>query len=154
MKARAARWLATWFGCGYVPAAPGSAGSAAAAAIAWTWAAVWGWPHWWWLAAAALVTPVGVWAAGAVARDMGRGDPAIVVIDEVAGQWLTLAAAPVLDWKGALAAFLLFRLFDIWKPPPIRRLERLGGGFGIMADDIAAGVYGAAALWAAGGWLW
>ena len=154
MKARAARWLATWFGCGYVPGAPGTAGSAAAVAMAWGWASAFGWTQWHWLVAAAAATLAGVWSAGAVARDMGRGDPAIVVIDEVAGQWLTLAAVPALDWKGALAAFLLFRLFDIWKPPPIRRLERFGGGFGIMADDLAAGFYGAAALVAAGGWLW
>jgi len=154
VKTDLARWLATWFGCGYCPVAPGTAGSTAALAIAWGWSGAFGWSQWHWLAAAAAIVPVGVWASGVVARDTGRGDPAIVVIDEVAGQWLTLAAVPALDWKGALAAFLLFRLFDIWKPPPIRSLERLGGGFGIMADDLAAGLYAATVLLAVGGWLW
>ncbi len=154
MKPDPARWLATWFGCGYAPVAPGTAGSAAAVVIAWVWSCLFPWNQWHWLAAVAVVTPLGVWASGAVARGMGQDDPAIVVIDEVAGQWLTLAVVPALDWKNALSAFLLFRLFDIWKPPPVRRLERLGGGFGIMADDLAAGLYSVAVLLAAGGWLW
>jgi phosphatidylglycerophosphatase A len=73
-----------------------------------------------------------------------------VVIDEVLGQWLTLAGAKVLNWKSYLAAFLLFRLLDIWKPPPVRQLEGLPGGFGVVADDLAAAVYGALVLYAAG----
>jgi phosphatidylglycerophosphatase A len=69
-----------------------------------------------------------------------------VVIDEVLGQWLTLLGAATLNWKTFLAAFVLFRLFDIWKPWPIRRLENLAEGTGIVCDDLAAGVYGAVVL--------
>ena len=70
----------------------------------------------------------------------------MVVIDEVLGQWLTLLGATTLNWKTLLAGFLLFRLFDIWKPWPIRRLEKLPEGTGIVVDDLGAGVYGAVVL--------
>ena len=70
--------------------------------------------------------------------------------DEVIGQWISLAGARRFNWESCLAAFLLFRLFDIWKPPPVRQLERLPGGLGIVADDAMAGVYGALVLFAAG----
>jgi phosphatidylglycerophosphatase A len=73
-----------------------------------------------------------------------------VVIDEVVGQWLTLAGARPLNWKSFLAAFVLFRLFDIWKPAPVRQLESLQGGAGIVADDLMAGVYAALVLFLAG----
>jgi phosphatidylglycerophosphatase A len=73
-----------------------------------------------------------------------------VVVDEVSGQWLTLAGAVALNWKSWILALILFRIFDIWKPWPVRRLERLPAGRGIMADDIMAGVYGALVLFAAG----
>lgn len=101
------------------------------------------------LLAAVLVLP-GVWAAGVTAREMDKKDPGVVVIDEVVGQWLTLAGAMRLNWKSWLAAFLLFRLFDVWKPPPARRFERLPGGIGIVADDVMAGFYAALVLFAAG----
>jgi phosphatidylglycerophosphatase A len=97
-----------------------------------------------------LIAIPGIWAASAVARELGREDPQIVVVDEVVGQWMTLAGATVLNWKSWLLAFALFRLFDIWKPPPVRQFERLPGGFGIIADDAMAGVYGALVLFAAG----
>ena len=71
-------------------------------------------------------------------------------MDEVLGQWITLAGARTLNWKSYLAAFALFRLFDIWKPPPVRQLEALPGGLGINADDVMAGVYGALVLFIAG----
>ena len=80
----------------------------------------------------------------------GRKDPGHIVIDEVAGQWITLAGATVFNWKSWILGFLLFRLFDIWKPPPVRQLEKLPGGTGIMADDLMAGVYGAVVLYLAG----
>jgi phosphatidylglycerophosphatase A len=99
---------------------------------------------------ALLLFPIGVWAAEATAKATGLKDPQIVVVDEVVGQWLTLAGAVTLNWKSWLAGFLLFRLFDIWKPFPVRRLERLNGGLGIVADDAMAGVYGALVLFAAG----
>jgi phosphatidylglycerophosphatase A len=92
----------------------------------------------------------GIWAADVVAREIGRKDPPIVVVDEVVGQWMTLAGATTLNWKSWLLAFALFRVFDIWKPPPVRQLERLPGGLGIVADDAMAGVYGALVLFAAG----
>jgi len=92
----------------------------------------------------------GVWAASVTAARSGSKDPGIVVIDEVVGQWVTVAGVTAFNWRSWLAAFLIFRLLDIWKPPPVRRLEKLAGGAGIMADDIMAGVYGAVLLYVAG----
>lgn len=143
---KAPELLATWFGCGYSPVGPGTAGALGALIPAWLLSQYAGWPVWIWPVAAILITPPGIWAAGVTAVRAGKKDPGLVVIDEVAGQWLTLAGAQVFNWKTALAAFVLFRLFDIWKPPPVRQLERLPGGTGIMADDLMAGVYGAIIL--------
>jgi phosphatidylglycerophosphatase A len=89
--------------------------------------------------AACLATAVGIPAATIVARESGREDPGFVVVDEVAGQWIALIGVRP-DWAHALLALALFRLFDIWKPWPVRLLERLPGGWGIMLDDVAAGV--------------
>jgi phosphatidylglycerophosphatase A len=88
----------------------------------------------------------GIWASTRTARILNSEDPGMVVVDEVLGQWLTLLGAAALNWKSFLAAFLLFRLFDIWKPWPVRRFEDLPEGLGIVADDLAAGVYGAMVL--------
>jgi phosphatidylglycerophosphatase A len=88
-----------------------------------------------------LVTLIGIPAATRVARESGLKDPQFVVIDEVAGQLITLIAVPV-AWKTFLAGFILFRGFDIVKPPPVRQLERLPEGTGIVLDDLAAGLYG------------
>lgn len=121
-----------------------------------------------------LLSFVGVWAASRVAKYCRKSDPQFVVIDEVSGQWLTLVlgsihaysssgavggghfissdfslAAIPLNWKYLLLGFILFRGFDIWKPFPIRRLESLPGGWGIMADDWFAAIYAAAGLWIA-----
>jgi phosphatidylglycerophosphatase A len=143
-----ARVISTWFGCGYSPVAPGTVGSAAAILIAWL--------------LRNYVTPIefgamgvilaipGIWAAGVTAREIESKDPQIVVVDEVVGQWITLAGATALNWHSWLLAFALFRIFDIWKPAPVRQLERLPGGFGIVADDAMAGVYGALVLFSAG----
>jgi phosphatidylglycerophosphatase A len=87
-----------------------------------------------------LVIAIGIPGATAVARSAGLKDPQIVVIDEVAGQWTSLLFVPV-SWKTLLAGFILFRGFDILKPPPVRQLERLPEGTGIVIDDIAAGIY-------------
>jgi phosphatidylglycerophosphatase A len=95
------------------------------------------------LALAAIA--VGIPAATMVARASGNKDPQFVVIDETAGQLITLVAAPV-AWKSLLAAFILFRAFDIVKPPPIRRLERLPEGTGIVVDDVGAGLYALAVM--------
>jgi len=88
----------------------------------------------------ALSIASGVPAATIAARESGRHDPGFVVIDEVAGQWITLLFSPA-DWRHGLIALVLFRLFDITKPFPIRRLERLPDGWGIVFDDVAAGLY-------------
>ncbi len=146
MKSRAAFALATWFGCGYFPKGPGTAGSIGALIPAGFLVVYAGWTPWAFAALAVIATPLGMWAAGVVARETGREDPQLVVIDEVLGQWLTLAGASTLDWKTFLIGFVLFRLFDIWKPPPVRQLEDLHGGVGIVADDLMAGVYGAIVL--------
>jgi phosphatidylglycerophosphatase A len=88
-----------------------------------------------------LVTAIGIPAATLEARGCGREDPSHVVIDEVAGQLVTLIACPI-GWRALLAGFILFRVFDILKPPPVRQLENLPEGTGIMVDDLGAGVYG------------
>jgi phosphatidylglycerophosphatase A len=141
-----AELIATWFGCGLAPKAPGTAGALAAAAIAWPLARLPGWTGWHFAALAVAISIPGVWAASQVERASGGEDPQRVVVDEVAGQWLTLAALPAPDWYWWLAALALFRLFDITKPFPVRRLERLHGGLGIVADDLMAGVWAAAVL--------
>lgn len=141
-----ARAIAVWFGCGLAPVAPGTAGSLAALAIAillHTYAGAG--PITFAILAALLLWP-GIWAAGVVARVEGKSDPGIVVVDEVIGQWITIAGAGTLNWKSWLAAFALFRILDVWKPPPARQLERLHGGLGIVADDVMAGLYGALAI--------
>ena len=141
-----ARVIATWFGCGYVPVGPGTAGSLAALVIAIALHVYAGSGRGTFLLLTAVLLIPGVWAAGVTAKQIGQKDPHIVVVDEVLGQWLTLAGASTLNWKSWLAAFALFRLFDIWKPPPVRQLEALPGGIGIVADDLMAALYGALAI--------
>ena len=101
---------------------------------------------------AVIVAAIGVAASTRVARFAGKKDPQFVVIDEVSGQFFTylLALAP-LNWKYLLWGFILFRVFDIWKPFPARQAESLPGGWGIMADDWAAAVYAAIGIWIARG---
>jgi phosphatidylglycerophosphatase A len=135
---RAARVIATAAGLGYAPVAPGTFG--AAAGVAW-YLATRSWTPTGQVIGLVLLSLVGVWASSAAARVAGREDPAHVVIDEVAGQALTLACLD-LGPLGILIGFGLFRLFDIAKPFPIRRFEHLPGGWGIMADDLMAGLYG------------
>ena len=146
----AAQTISTWFGCGYSSKAPGTVGSAAAIGIAILIEHFAGWPPPLFAALAAVVSLPAIWAAGETARQSGKKDPQFVVVDEVVGQWLALAGARTLNWKAWLAAFLLFRLFDIWKPFPVRQLELLPGGWGIVADDLMAGVYAALVLFLAG----
>jgi len=90
-----------------------------------------------------LVTMAGIWAATRAERALRKKDPSVVVIDEVSGQMIALLSGPfwLHTWWSIISAFVFFRLFDIWKPYPIRRLERLESGLGIMADDVLAGVY-------------
>jgi len=148
--AKAPAWatlVATFFGTGRLRPGPGTWGSLAGALI--------------WFAAgralpAAFNTPVlaaliaiamaaGIPAADRVARASGVEDPQFVVIDEVLGQWIAFLFAP-LTWKTLLAGFILFRGFDIVKPPPIRQLEKLPGGVGIVLDDVAAGIFALAVM--------
>jgi len=149
-ETRLANLVSTWFGCGYSPAAPGTAGSLAALALAILLHEFAGLPAWAFLALSAALFAPAVWAATRTARAAGLKDPGMVVVDEVIGQWVALAGAATLNWKSYALAFLLFRLFDIWKPPPVRQLEALPEGLGIVADDVMAGVYAAIVLWVAG----
>ncbi|HTB20853.1 MAG TPA: phosphatidylglycerophosphatase A [Bryobacteraceae bacterium] len=137
--------IATWFGCGYAPKAPGTAGSLAGLliAIALHYA---GFGRGMLLLLTAILLVPGIWSASVVARELNKTDPQIVVVDEVIGQWITLAGAAAFNWRTYLAAFVLFRLLDMWKPAPARQLESWPGGLGIVADDVMAGLYGALAI--------
>jgi phosphatidylglycerophosphatase A len=137
--------LATVFGVGYIPFAPGTFGSAAGLLV------------WWPLRSASTSVQAGVivvlfaigsWSGTVAERHFGRTDPSHIVIDELMGMLITLFLNPV-GWRGAIAAFLLFRLADVVKPFPSNRLERLPGGVGVMADDAMAAVYANLALRAA-----
>jgi phosphatidylglycerophosphatase A len=130
--------LATVGYCGYFPIAPGTVGSAAGLVV---YLLVW-WTRSPLLEAGliALTFAAGTWAATHAERFFGGIDPGPVVIDEVLGMLITLAFIPV-GWSGALAGFVIFRVFDVIKPFPADRLEKFHGGFGIMADDAMAGVY-------------
>lgn len=135
--------IATFFGLGRLRPGPGTWGSAAAV-VTWYILGQWISPDWQSItlaALAALSIAVGIPAATVAARRSGIKDPQFVVIDEVAGQWITLLAAPV-TWKTMLAGFILFRGFDILKPPPIGQVERLPEGAGIVLDDVVAGIFG------------
>jgi len=139
---RLASVVATAFGSGYAPYAPGTAGSAVGLLLFWPMAAL-AWP--WQVLASVVVFLVGSLAAGNVAARVGAKDPGLVVVDEVVGQWVTLTALPFTPATAAIG-FLLFRAMDVVKPWPARDLERVPGGWGIMADDVAAGVYAHLAL--------
>lgn len=153
-----ARHIATTFGLGDRLPAPGTtAGSLPAALLWWGLASALPWPAARLSATTILVmaaTVAGIWAGGVEAERRRIADPGPVVVDEVAGQWLTyLLALPYLSLVGwqslatvVAAGFVLFRLFDIVKPWPVNRLEHLPGGLGIMADDLAAGIYAGIAL--------
>lgn len=146
MTAKLAWLLGTCFGCGLFPVGPGTAGSIAAVLLALFVHWAWGWPGWAFAILSALLVLPAVWAARRLERQTQQHDPQIVVADEVLGQWIALAPAPVLDWRSLVFALLLFRFFDIVKPFPVRRLEALPGGIGIVADDLMAGLYAALVL--------
>jgi phosphatidylglycerophosphatase A len=168
-KPRLSLAIATAFGLGYIPKAPGTFGSLGGAAlcIAMLWL---GAPRYWeimllrggvnfWTvgwspsvldyAVTLLIAALGVYVADRVSKDSGLKDPQFVVIDEVSGQMITyFSPFTLLNWKSFLLGFILFRVFDIWKPFPARQAESLPGGLGIMADDWIAGIYAAIGLWA------
>jgi phosphatidylglycerophosphatase A len=133
----AATFLATGFGSGYSPLAPGTAGSLVGLALFWPLAQL---PLVWQVAVASATFLVGVLAAGHVAARSGIEDPGIVVVDEIVGQWVSLLFLPLNPATLALG-FFFFRVFDVVKPWPARQLEALHGGWGIMADDLMAGIY-------------
>jgi phosphatidylglycerophosphatase A len=187
-KPRVALLLATAFGLGYLPKAPGTWGSLGGAALAlspwwlsrlcWRGAVPWSGPADPFLLFEGLLAlttaAVGPWAAGRAEKFFGTKDPQKVVIDEVSGQQITLVLGglgPVItstadrlgsshplgmrmltagpNWKYFLLGLILFRVFDIWKPFPVRQAESLPGGWGIMADDWLAAIYAALGLWLA-----
>jgi phosphatidylglycerophosphatase A len=137
-------WLiATFFGVGFLPKMPGTWGSGATVLL-WALAARYlPAPYQFPVALAVVCAAIiaGIPAASIVCRETERKDPQIVVIDEVAGQMITLLLVP-LGWKAFLAGFILFRVFDMWKPFPLRRLEQLPEGSGVVMDDVGAGFYG------------
>jgi phosphatidylglycerophosphatase A len=137
-----ARLIATGFGSGYSPVAPGTAGSAVGLLLFWPLALV---PVAGQIAACAGGLLIGTWASGLLARELDRKDPGLAVVDEIVGMWVTLVGLPF-GLYTALLGFLLFRVMDVVKPWPARELERLPGGWGIMADDVAAGIYAGLAL--------
>jgi phosphatidylglycerophosphatase A len=169
-KPRFALFVATAAGLGYFPKAPGTLGSLAGLAIALslTWVTSKGalaaaeidlpgnfWtigliPGYTMFICVALVAALGVWSSARAEQYTRKKDPQFVVIDEVSGQLLTyFMPFVVLNWKSWLLGFILFRLFDIWKPFPARQAESLPGGWGIMTDDWVAGIYAALGLWLA-----
>lgn len=144
-RAERTRWawtLATFFGAGYLRPGPGTWTSAITVLLWWAAARMVAPLEQWFVAAlvGALVVVAGIPACGVVERESGKSDPAFATIDEVAGQMFALVNVP-LRWQTLLASFILFRAYDILKPPPIRRIERLEGGAGIVLDDVAAGLY-------------
>lgn len=142
--------LATWFGCGYFPLGPGTVGSLAALLMAVAMNRYWGAGRITFLVATIVLTGPAIWSATETERLLQRQDPGMVVVDEVLGVWVTLLGALQLNWKSFTAAFILFRVFDIWKPWPVRLCEKLPEGTGIVADDLAAGVYAAIMLYIGG----
>jgi len=131
-------FLATGFGSGYGPIAPGTWGSLPGLALAWGLDR--GAGRWAVLAGAAFFALAGVWAAGRAETLLGAKDPGCVVVDEIAGQMVALLFLPT-TVAVILVAFFVFRVLDVLKPWPARRLEDLSGGSGIMADDLMVGLY-------------
>jgi len=142
--------IATWFGSGLLPKIPGTWGSAAALPFAW--AIMWFGGPWVLLACSAVAFAVGIWAAGMYSKHSGIKDAGPIVIDEVAGQWLTLVPAGLfagMDPVLFIVGFFLFRVADILKPWPANWADReLGGGLGVMLDDIFAAIYAGFGLYA------
>lgn len=142
-------WIATCGGVGYFPVAPGTAGSAVGVGLVAALGAldaVQPWSRLLLILLSLSIFLVGVWAATGAEKFFGKTDPGHVVVDEVAGQLLTFVAQPDASWKWLFAGFILFRAFDVIKPFPARRAERLPGGWGIMTDDMVAGAYSAVLL--------
>jgi phosphatidylglycerophosphatase A len=145
LRLRLARWLATWFGCGLSPRAPGTVGSLGAVPLHLALSATPASVH---VAAAILLACAGVWAAQKYALDCGEVDPQRVVIDEVAGTLIAMGMVRTAPFGVQCLALVAFRALDIYKPGPIRRLEHVQPlGAGIMLDDVLAGVLAGALTW-------
>lgn len=142
LKQRLAFVLATGFGSGYSPVAPGTAGSAVGLLFVWAMSLL---DLTGQVAFTLVVTVLSVIAADIVAKSVGLKDPGLIVADEIAGMMVTMVAIP-LTAKSLLLGFILFRVMDVVKPPPARQFERFKGGVGIVADDLMAGVYAQLAL--------
>jgi phosphatidylglycerophosphatase A len=155
-------WIATGFGAGHMPTAPGTFGAAEGVVLFFILSALFN--QWlrlapqWSLALFIVVNvalyAVGVWASNCAIVATGLKDPSVAVIDEVSGQLIAMTPliifpSPVSSLAGIAISFVLFRAFDIFKPYPINKLERLPGGFGVMSDDVLAGVYAAVLTWLA-----
>ena len=136
---RIAKAIASFFYVGFIPVIPGTFGSLAGLILYFLLQTTPSWQIY--LGVVVVVTVAGVWAAGKAEKGSGIVDPSFVVIDEVAGQLITLFLIPP-HWFYVLPAFVLFRFLDIVKPIPARQAERLPGGWGIMSDDVIVGIYG------------
>jgi len=153
------RFITTWFYVGLLPKAPGTWGTAAALPFAVLLHAMGGFPAL--LAGAIIAFFVGWWATAVETRGKEEHDPGEIVIDEVAGMWITLMPfsfvlwrhgydLPILPWPGLVAGFILFRLFDIFKPWPVSWADRKPNAFGVMFDDVLAGIYAGICMLAIG----
>lgn len=140
--------IATSFGAGFSPVAPGTVGALVAILVWYILSLCMAYSTLQWTLAGLIVvfTIIGVWSATVSERYWGE-DPSKVVIDETVGEWIALLAVPAgQHWAYVVAAFVLFRFFDIFKPLGVRSMENLKGGYGIMADDILSGVYAAVVM--------
>ncbi|HTA65438.1 MAG TPA: phosphatidylglycerophosphatase A [Xanthomonadaceae bacterium] len=136
-------WIASGFGSGFSPRAPGTVGTIVAL-LPWWWLRML--PLSYYVAVIVVAFVVGAWASSWVVRRSGVQDPQVVVWDEFVGVWIALVAAPA-GWIWMLGGFALFRLFDIWKPWPVSWADdEVGGGLGVMLDDVFAGFYALIAL--------
>ncbi|MBI1754446.1 MAG: phosphatidylglycerophosphatase A [Acidobacteria bacterium] len=165
---RLAWWIATGFGSGYLKPAPGTWGSLAGLLV-WLGLALaltrtpWVFAPWILLAAPLLLALVAVWASHRVVQETGQKDPSFIVADEWAGVWfaltpllftVTVQPQPAMLWAARLVApFMLFRLFDIWKPGVVDRAQALPGGWGVVLDDVLAGILAALIVWPLDRWL-
>lgn len=139
-----AAFFALGFGSGLAPKAPGTFGTLAAVPLYWFLQDL---PLTTYLLICLVATVFGVWVCDAYSRQLGVHDHPSIVWDEVVGYLITMTFAPA-GWQWIVTGFVLFRLFDIWKPWPINLLDKhVSGGFGIMVDDILAGIYAALGLW-------
>lgn len=137
---RLAKAIATALGAGYVPIAPGTAGTAVTIPLAWVCRSL---PLWQYGVVCVAITAIAIWAADRADRAWGTHDCQKIVVDEVAGYMVTMALVDRAHWIPLLAGFVVFRILDSVKPPPVRLLEdKLPGGWGVVLDDVGAGIQG------------